>query len=176
MAYKQLIDMTGVRCGRLLGLGFDHRSASGHAYWRFACDCGDETVANGTSVRRGDTTSCGCLHREVSAARLTTHGRRASKRHDATYRAWQLINDYCANPASPGWRRHGARGVRVGATWRGDFPRFLADMGERPTGTHLVRIDARGHFERGNCRWATLRSRAERARRVPAAGPLRTAA
>lgn len=164
MGRKLRIDMTGVRSGRLVGVGFSHRSASGHAFWSFRCDCGGETVVNGASVRRGTTTSCGCLHREVSAARLYVHGRRAEKRYDATYRAWQLMNDGCGNPASPAWRRWGAKGVRVHSAWRADFERFAADMGERPAGAVLVRTDPRANFEPGACRWSMGRTRSERAR------------
>jgi hypothetical protein len=160
---KLRIDMTGVRAGRLVGVAFSHKSRSGHAHWLFACDCGAETVADGASVRSGNTTSCGCLHREISAARLTVHGRRAGKRHDATYRAWQVMNDHCANPASSGWKRCGGRGVQVCRAWRTDFERFLADMGERPVGAILTRTDPRADFAPGACRWAPLRSRSERA-------------
>lgn len=167
---KVRIDMTGVRCGRLVGLGF-HETRRGHAYWVFLCDCGTETVANGAAVRGGRTSSCGCLHREISAERLLTHGHRAKKRHGPTYRAWQEINIYCGHPGSPRYRDFGALGVTVSAAWKGDFEAFLAHMGERPRRTKLVRIDASGDFEPGNCRWAPLPSRAARAaagRRRPA--------
>jgi hypothetical protein len=154
--------MAGVRYGRLVGVRYAGRRRT-HAYWVFRCDCGVETVANGAAVRAGRTSSCGCLHREISAARLTTHGHRARKRHDATYRAWQEINTYCAHEGSPRYRDFGGQGVAVGATWREDFEAFLADMGERPRGTMLVRLDAAGDFEPGNCRWTPVRSRTERA-------------
>lgn len=155
--------MVGLRYGRLVGIAFAH-SHGGHAHWLFACDCGNRTVAAGTAVRRGMTTSCGCFHREVSAARLTSHGHRAGKRHDATYRAWQEINTICANAASPRYRDFGGRGIAVCAEWSADFTRFLEDMGERPVGTILARTDLAADFAPGNCRWAQVRSRSQRAR------------
>lgn len=155
--------MVGVRQGRLLGVAFEETRGA-HAFWRFLCDCGTLTVANGAAVRAGRTVSCGCLHREVSAARLTRHGHRAQKRHGATYRAWQEINTLCANPGAPRFRDFGALGVKVVDAWADDFEAFLADMGERPVGAVLARLDASQDFHAGNCRWEPVRSRAERAK------------
>ncbi len=161
MPRKIRIDMTGVRYGRLVGIGHAH-TLNGHAHWLFQCDCGNEVVINGASVRRGKSSSCGCLHREISAERLTVHGRRAQKRHDPTYRAWQAMNDACANRASPKFRDCGALGIGVCAAWT-DFETFLDDLGERPTGMILMRIDRARNFEPGNCQWAPARSRSRRA-------------
>lgn len=163
MARKIRIDMTGLRYGRLIGIEFSHRAGS-HAHWRFLCDCGNETTVDGTAVRAGKTASCGCLHREICAERLTTHGRRAKKRHDPTYRAWQEINTFCTNRESSRYRDFGARGIRVCPAWSKDFQAFLADLGERPAGRILVLIDPRQDFAPGNCRWALVRSRSRRAR------------
>lgn len=182
MGRKVRIDMTGQRYGRLVALDWAHRDASGHAHWRFACDCGAETVAHGGNVRTGRTTSCGCFHRETSAARLTVHGHRAAGRHGPTYRAWQQMNDACANPANPAYARIGARGIRVAARWRGDYAAFLADLGERPAGTALARIDAARDFAPDNCRWSALANRPVRAaegwrmRRIIADAPMRRVA
>ena len=162
MPRKIRIDMAGLRFGRLVGIGYEH-SDGGHAHWLFLCDCGTELVVNGAAVRAGRSASCGCLHREISAARLTVHGHRARKRHDRTYRAWQAMNDACANRASPKYADCGARGIAVCAAWQSDFEAFLDAMGERPDGTILGRIDRAGDFEPANCRWIAARSRAHRA-------------
>ena len=148
---KIRIDMTGLRYGRLIGVSFAHKSRSGHAHWLFACDCGNEVVAAGGNVRAGSTASCGCLHREICAARLTEHGHRAHRRHDGTYRAWQRMKT-----------EHGATAILPG--WRDDYARFFADMGERPDGTMLSKINATEPFGPGNCRWAIVESRAARAK------------
>ena len=155
--------MTGLRFGRLVGVSFSHVSLGGRAQWLFLCDCGAETIADGGNVRAGSTASCGCLHREISAVRLTIHGHRAGKRHGPTYRAWQLMNDHCGNPMSGGWQHNGAKGIAVTPRWRGDFPAFLADMGERPACAVLARVDAEANFSAANCYWLQGRSRAERA-------------
>ena len=162
MARKVRIDMIGVRYGRLVGISYAH-SEGGHAHWLFSCDCGSEVITNGAAVRAGTTASCGCLHREVSAARLTVHGRRAAKRHDATYRAWQAMNDACSNPASPKFRDCGALGISVSPHWRNDFEAFAQNMGERPHAAMLARIDPARGFVLGNCRWVPVQTRSHRA-------------
>jgi hypothetical protein len=163
MGRKVRIDMTGLRFGRLIGVAFAGVSRGGKAQWLFACDCGNEIVADGGNVRSGSTASCGCLHREICAARLTTHGRRAAKRHDPTYRAWQEMNTVCVNASSPRHRDFGGLGVTVHPCWITDFTRFLADMGERPDGTILTRRDAARGFTPTNCMWAPVRTRSDRA-------------
>lgn len=150
MAKKVRIDMTGQRFGRLVGIGFDHRTSCGHAHWLFRCDCGKEFVAAGGNVRSGRTASCGCLHREICAARLTRHGHRTARRHEPTYRAWQAMRQL-----------HGAG--ELCPSWREDFAAFLADMGERPAATRLVRHDPNVCFRIGNCAWALVDDRAARA-------------
>ncbi|WP_380785483.1 hypothetical protein [Sphingomonas sp. R86521] len=147
---KIRIDMTGLRYGRLVGVRFAHKSRSGHAHWLFACDCGNEVVAAGGNVRSGSTASCGCLHREISAARLTDHGHRARQRHNGTYRAWQRMKI----EHEPG---------AISPVWSAQYVRFLADMGERPADTVLERIEKSRPFCSANCRWSSVASRAERA-------------
>jgi len=160
---KVRIDMTGLRFGRLIGVAFAGVSRGGKAQWLFACDCGNKVVADGGNVRSGSTASCGCLHREICAARLTTHGRRAAKHHDPTYRAWQEMNTVCANPASPRHRDFDGHGVTVSSRWIANFAHFLTDMGERPVGTILTRRDAGEGFTPTNCMWTPVRTRSDRA-------------
>lgn len=165
MGRRVLIDMTGVRHGRLLGISYSHRGPSGHAHWHFACDCGAVLTADASRVRSGNTTSCGCRHREISAARLLVHGHRAAKRHDGTYRAWQSMKDACYNAASPRYGSAGARGIDVCPEWRHDYERFLADMGRRPPGTTLERRDPDRPYAGPNCAWRVTATRAARAAR-----------
>lgn len=160
---KVRIDMTGLRYARLLGVDFSHTDRHGHCHWLFACDCGTMIVAHGGNVRSGGTTSCGCRHREISAARLRTHGDRADKRHAPTYRAWQAMKSMCSNPKVSGYPHCGGRGIAVAARWRDDFPAFLADMGERPVGMTLRRDETQRDFGPNTCHWAVVATRAERA-------------
>ena len=61
----------------------------------------------------------------------------------------------CLNPSEPAFKWYGARGITVDSSWL-NFDQFLKDMGPRPEGTSLDRIDNEKGYGPDNCRWATL--------------------
>lgn len=72
----------------------------------------------------------------------------------------------CLNPNSDNYRWYGGRGITICLEWIDSFDAFLADMGERPTGMTLDRINPDGNYEPGNVRWATPKEQARNRRRA----------
>ena len=79
-----------------------------------------------------------------------------------TYQSWKAMLRRCYNPNFYRYDLYGGRGITVCKRWRYSFENFLADMGSRPEGKSIDRYpNPDGHYERGNCRWATAREQAQ---------------
>ena len=120
----------------------------------FACQCGKRTIAEVVNVKRGSVMSCGCATIE-KAKTAKKHGHARVKQHSREYRSWCKMHDRCrAKEGTENWRWYGSRGIVVCERWK-DFASFLSDMGERPEGHTLDRIDSSKGYAPDNCRWAT---------------------
>jgi hypothetical protein len=82
-----------------------------------------------------------------------------------THDIWLGIRTRCVNPKDTAFRNYGGRGISVDPRWD-DFTAFLADMGEKPPGMDLDRINNNGNYEPGNCRWATRSTNLRNTRRT----------
>lgn len=102
-------------------------------------------------VRRSDLCRR-CNTRAVGKAR-TKHG----YHNTPTYHSWRSMKKRCYQKAHDSYPRYGGRGIQVCAEWKDSFETFLADMGVKPAGMSLDRIDPDGDYEPANCRWATFR-------------------
>lgn len=88
------------------------------------------------------------------------HGQARPGARGPTYRSWECMKARCNNPNDPSYRQYGGRGIAVCSQWQASFASFLADMGERPKGTSLDRIDVSRGYEPSNCRWADGKTQA----------------
>lgn len=158
---RALKDHTGQTFGRLTAMELVERRLDRNHVWRFQCSCGRTHLAGIRAVQSGNTSSCGCIHKEQLADRNSTHG--LSKRHPSEYRIWKNMRGRCNSPTNNSYADYGGRGIKVDGRWD-DFGAFMQDMGERPDGCSLDRVDVNGDYGPHNCRWATDKEQANNKR------------
>jgi hypothetical protein len=144
--------MIGQRFERLVIIDAAEKKKGSGPIWKCVCDCGKVIETRYYRLLDGSTKSCGCYAKDATVSRSTTHG----KYNNGSYKSWKAMKARCLNPNAAGYARYGGAGVVVCDRWL-KFENFYADMGERPDGCSLDRIDGTKGYEPGNCRWSTTK-------------------
>jgi hypothetical protein len=122
----------------------------------FLCDCGAHKEMLWRNVRTGKSQSCGCLHKERTAAAKTTHGHSRHGKITPEFQAYRSMMARCYRRTNNRFSEYGGRGITVCGRWKGDFAAFLADVGHRPSPRHSIdRTNNDGNYEPSNVQWAT---------------------
>jgi hypothetical protein len=141
--------LIGKRFGRWLVLGDCKAQKPGQYYWLCQCDCGTKKQVREFYLLNGASKSCGCVARETYLGEQGTHGYTGTP----SYYSWAGMIERCTNSNHQHWKFYGGRGISVCDRWISSFENFLADMGEKPKGLSLDRIDVNGDYCAENCRW-----------------------
>jgi hypothetical protein len=126
------------------------------SYWRCRCTrCGNENyIATSGDLNSGRIKSCGCYRNSQEFADSCIkhgHNRKNKGWRSPTYNTWASMKSRC-NGTHAGSKYY--TGVKLDPRWE-VFENFLADMGEKPLGLELDRIDPFGDYTKANCRWVT---------------------
>lgn len=161
------IDITGQTFNRLTAIEYIDKSR-----WLFQCSCGVKKSINSTAVRQGKIKSCGCYNVELCLKDKipsliksnTKHNHSSASGKSSTYMSWGSMKQRCLNKKHKRYYDWGGRGIKICDRWLNSFKNFLEDMGERPKGMTLDRINNNGNYEPSNCRWSTSKQQASNKR------------
>lgn len=119
-------------------------------FYECKCECGNVSIIRSDQLKSGRSKGCKDCYKIKFKKMVTKH----SLHNSSTYGIWRGIHKRCKLLSHPSYRWYGAKGVKVCERWS-KFESFLEDMGERPEGLQIDRIDTHGDYTKENCRWVT---------------------
>lgn len=163
-------DLLGHRFGRWTVIKYSgakiFSSKSRSRYWLCRCDCGIERETCETNLKRGLTSSCGCIQREYAIKPRSAHGHARRTATNPIHNSWSAMKQRCLNPNSEYWAEYGGRGISICHKWL-SYSGFLEDMvSSWAHGLEIERINVNGNYEKSNCTWATRNVQARNRRCV----------
>lgn len=130
-----------------------------HAYWKCRCKCGQIRDVNATSLRNGESSSCGCAYESIKKKYVNG---------DKLYHTWSRIKSRCYNENDKNFNSYGGRGIKLYSEWINDSTAFIEYIvsleGYPDTELSIDRINNDGDYEPGNLRWATMETQAQNRR------------
>lgn len=155
------LELTGRKFNMLTVIKRVENTNGGCSQWLCMCDCGETVKVAASHLKNGHTKSCNCLQKIKASGANKTHGHHGT----GIYNSWASMLQRCNNPNTIEYKYYGGRGITVCARWA-KFENFLKDMGVRPVGLALDRINNNGNYEPNNCRWTTQQEQVRNSRQT----------
>ena len=152
--------VVGSTYGNLTIIEEVYKDATRQRMLKCSCVCGNIKSVNLYHLLKGNIKSCGCYYLISNKDTNIKH----NKINTPEYLSWKSMKLRCLNKNATGYKNYGGRNILICDRWRDNFINFLEDMGVRPQGTSLDRIDVNGNYEPTNCRWATTKEQSKNKR------------